>query len=270
MSSTKTGRKSKRDKKVIDTWKTKQWYEIYAPKSFKEVFIGSIPSSNPKSVPGRKMEYLLSDLTGKIQHHHIKVEFKVLDLSGNRAKSRYAGHQYTRDAIRSLVMRGSSCITGIFNFTTADNFRYRVTTMIITRKRAKNSQKKTIRKIIYDVLNEYAKNTKHENFIKGLLFGKYAENIRKIAKTIYPLRKCEIVKAKVIQFNPDVEDTEMSEEDGEEIQLHLREHGKTIKAQKIKKSAEEKAESKKAADDTEVDESLVKEIEEEEKNESAK
>ncbi len=270
MSSVKTGRKAKRDKKTIDSWKTKQWYEVYAPKSFKEVFIGNIPSSSPDSIPGRVLEYLLSDLTGKIQHHHIKVKFKIVGLTGNRCQSRYFGHEFTRDAVRSMIMRGTSCITGIFNFTTTDNFKYRVTTMIITRKRAKNSQQKTIRKIIYEVLNEYAKNTKHEMFIKGLLFGKYAENIRKIAKSIYPLRKCEIVKAKVIQFPAGVEDTEMGEDEGEDVQIQLKEHGKSIKAQKTKKQKDESNQSSDQDADEDIDEELVKEIEEEEKAESIK
>lgn len=271
MSSVKKGRKAKRDKKTIDSWKTKQWYEVYAPKSFKGVFIGNIPSSSPDSIQGRVLEYLLSDLTGKIQHNHIKVKFKIISITGNRCQSRYYGHEYTRDAVRSMIMRGSSCITGIFNFTTLDNFKYRVTTMIITRKRAKNSQQKTIRKIIFEVLNEYAKNTKHEMFIKGLLFGKYAENIRKIAKTIYPLRKCEIVKTKVIQFPAGVEDTEMEEEEGEDIQIQLKEHGKSIKAKKTKKEKEQSQQIPESKDDqVEIDEELVKEIEEEEKVESIK
>lgn len=237
MSKASAKKKGKGRGKVIDNWKLKQWYEVYAPRTFKETFIGSIPSGNPENLPGRVIETLLYDITNNFRHTNLKLKFKITEVNGNRANTRFWGHELTRDFTRSLIHRGSSRIDGIFNFTTSDGFVYRVSTFVVTRRRAKKTQKHTIRKIIYDVINEFAKNMPHDEFIRGIIFGKFAANIKRIAKTIYPLRECQVRKVKVISMPEGVEDKLYldDEMDVNEIEVILPEHGKTVKANKGKK-----------------------------------
>ena len=155
------GRKGKRARgKTIDSWKSKLWYEVYAPKAFKEAFLGEIPSSTPDTLVGRVIEILLYDLTKNFKHTTIKLKFKIVDVQGNRCTTIFWGHELTRDFVRSLIHRGSSRIDGIFTYTTADGVVYRVSTFVVTRRRAKKTQKLTIRKIIHDVMQEFAKNMK--------------------------------------------------------------------------------------------------------------
>ena len=219
--------------KVIDKWKSKNWYEIYAPKSFSEEYLGTIPSGNEESLEGRVVETLLYNLTNNFKHTHIKLKFKIFETLGEkRCNTHFWGHELTRDFIRSLIHRGSTRIDGVFNYKTADGFTYRVSTFVVTRRRAKQSQKKTIRKIIFQVLNEFAKNMPHDKFIRGIIFGKFAMNIKKIAKTIYTLRECQIRKVKIVNIPEGA--IEESLPDGEdeitEVELKLPEHGKTVKA----------------------------------------
>ncbi len=237
--------------KTIDSWKSKQWYEVYAPRTFKEEFIGQIPSGDPKSVVGRTLEILLYDLTNNFKHTTTKLKFKVTDVKGLRCKTIFWGHELTRDFIRSLIHRGSTRVDGIFNYTTADGVVYRVSTFVVTRRRAKKSQKQTIRKIIHQVLQQFAQNMPHEKFIQGIVNGKFAKNISKIAKTIYPLRECQVRKVKVISvpegINDDVQVND--EEEFEEIELELDEHGKSVKAKKLRKKKEGQSEEGKATDE---------------------
>ncbi|WP_457559187.1 30S ribosomal protein S3ae [Candidatus Harpocratesius sp.] len=239
------GRKGKRARgKTIDSWKSKEWYEVFAPKAFKEAFLGEIPSSTPDSLVGRTIEILLYDLTKNFKHTTIKLKFKIVEVQGKRCNTVFFGHELTRDFVRSLIHRGSSRVDGIFNYTTADGVVYRVSTFVVTRRRAKKSQKLTIRKIIHDVLQEFAKNMTHEKFIQGVIYGKFALNIKKIAKTIYPLRECQIRKVKVISIPEGVTDQiEVSDqEEFDEVELELKEHGKTVKAKKHQKHHEHEAE----------------------------
>lgn len=232
------GRKTKRARgKAIDSWKNKVWYEVYAPKAFKEAFLGEIPSSSPDSLVGRTLEILLYDLTKNFKHTTIKLKFKITEVQGNRCNTIFWGHELTRDFIRSLIHRGSSRIDGIFNYTTADGVVYRVSTFVVTRRRAKKSQKLTIRKIIRDVMREFAKNMTHEKFIQGIIYGKFALNIKKIAKTIYPLRECQIRKVKVISVPEGISDIELLDEseDFDDVEVELKEHGKSVKAMKHQK-----------------------------------
>lgn len=233
-----TKRKSRR--KAIDTWKSKLWYELVAPKTFKEMYLGSIPSGDPRTVNGRLIEVLLYDITNNFRHTNTKLTFKVTEMTGEKCLTRLQGMELTRDYIRSQIHRGSSRVDGIFNYTTADGFMYRVSTFVITRRRAKRSQKKTIRKIIYQVLSEFAKNMPHDRFVRGIIFGKFASNVSRIAKTIYPLKECQIRKIKVVKMPEGVPDQFFAEDDEsvQEIALKMREHGKTIKAKKAKHKKE--------------------------------
>jgi hypothetical protein len=153
--------------------------------------------------------------------------------------------ELTRDYIRSVIHRGTSRVDGIFNYTTADGFIYRISTFVITRRRAKRSQKKTIRKIMHQVISEFAKNMPHDRFVRGIIFGKFAVNVAKIAKTIYPLKECQIRKIKVAKMPEGVEDQFFGEDDEqiEELDVKLREHGKSLKAKKLKRKKEEEKKS---------------------------
>ncbi|MHA1819713.1 MAG: 30S ribosomal protein S3ae [Promethearchaeota archaeon] len=225
--------KGRSHRKVVDSWKLKKWYSVYAPKSFKEQFIGEIPSANPENLKGRVVETLLYNFTNDFRHSHIKLRFKVTDVINDRCQTMFVGHDFTRDYIISKIHRGSSRIDGIFNFKTADGFVYRVSTFTVTVRRAKDTQKKAIRKIIYEVLSKYAESSKHGKFIRGIVYGNFAENIAKIAKTIYPLRECQVRKTKLISFPEGATDEDYDENEVfEEQSVKLKVHGKQIKARK--------------------------------------
>lgn len=260
----KRRRRGRGRSRAIDTWKTKQWYEVYAPKAFNEKFLGEIPSSSEDSLIGRTIDILLYDLTKNFQHTTIKLRFKIVEVSGNKCYTIFFGHELTRDFIRSLIHRGATRVDGIFNFTTADGVVYRVSTFVVTLRRVKQSQMKTIRKVIREVLNQFAQNLSHEKFIQGIIYGKFADNIKKIARTIYPLRECQIRKVKVVKVPEGVTDSELVNEDGEfeEVTVEMEEHGKTVKAQKkMKKKKDELSEE--ASDDSEEAEEAEEETEEE-------
>ncbi len=240
MSTRKQKRKKKKKRQTVDPWKKKQWFEVYAPKSFKEMYIGLIPANDPKYLPNRTMEALLYDLTNNFAHQHIKIRFKIVNSQGDKAYAHFFGHEYTRAKVRSMIQPRTSAINSIKNYKTKDNFIYRVSVLIVTQKQAKQSQQKAIRRIAHEVLTKFAESTPHEKFINGIIYGRYAKNIAKIAKTIYPLYHCEIFKSKVISFPDGIEDMYYEDEEIEEIDVDLGEHGKTVKA--LKKQKDEKEE----------------------------
>ncbi len=53
----------------------------------------------------------------------------------------------------------------------------------------------------------------HDRFVRGIIFGKFAVNVAKIAKTIYPLKECQIRKVKVSKMPEGVEDQFFGEDD---------------------------------------------------------
>ncbi|MBD3353557.1 MAG: 30S ribosomal protein S3ae [Candidatus Lokiarchaeota archaeon] len=245
MSSRGRKKKAKRGRgrrKVVDAWKSKKWYEVYAPKSFKEAFIGQIPASDENELYNRTIECLLYDFTKNFDHAHIKLRFKIEEIIGTRCNTKFIGHELTRDFIRALIHRGTTRIDGVFNYKTADGFIYRVSAFCVTVRRAKGSQKKSMRKIIYEVLNEFAKSSKHGKFVRGMIYGQFAENIRKIVKTIYPVAECQVRKSKLVSYPEGAIDEEYDEDEVfEEKDVKLKEHGKTVKAKKKARKAAQRA-----------------------------
>ena len=96
---------------------------------------------------GHIIEVLLYDLTGNFRHTNTKIRFKITSIVGEKCLTRFFGMELTRDYIRSVIHRGTSRVDGIFNFTTADGFIYRISTFVITQRRAKRSQKRPFGKL---------------------------------------------------------------------------------------------------------------------------
>jgi len=229
-----------------------------------------IPSADPQNLIGRTIWTRLHEFTRDFKHTHIKIMFKIIkvDEVGTSCETRFQGSELTRDFVRALIHRGSTRIDGIFNYKTADGFIYRVNAFCVTQRRAKGSQKQTIRRIINQVLNEFAKSSKHGKFVRGMIHGIYADNIRKIVKTIYPLKECQIRKVKLISYPEDVIEEEYDEEETfEEKTVQLKTHGKQIKAiKKARKVAQKAAMKNEREGPTQDDESDDNDSKEETEN----
>jgi small subunit ribosomal protein S3Ae len=180
-----------------EKWKYKKWYVITAPPVFGEVEIGSIPADESWKVIGRTVEVTMYELTGDISQLHIRFKFQIVRVEGDRAITRFKMMELARDYLRSLTRRKSSKIAGIINLTTKDGYGIRVTAAAFTTYRCKASQKESIRKIMFEVLQKAASEKTLDEFIKASL-GEIQTEIFKEGKKIYPLRKVEIAKIKLL------------------------------------------------------------------------
>jgi len=187
---------------IRDTWKLKKWYQVVAPPVFGNAFLGTTPADDPDKLIGRVMEVTLFDVTGDYSYVHVKLYFQIVKVEGDTAYTRFKGHELLRDYIRSLTRRKSSKITGIFNVWTKDGYGLRVTAMAFTRYRCKTSQKKAIRKIMQEIITRKAQESTLDEFIQLMVYsdqeGSLAQLIDERARKIYPLRKVEIAKSKLL------------------------------------------------------------------------
>jgi len=185
---------------IKDRWKLKNWYEVIAPPVFGSVVIGTTPADDPLKLIGRVMETTLYDLTGDITQVHVKLYFQIIDVQGNKAITRFKGHELARDYIRSLIRRKSSKIQGIFDVKTKDNYVLRLTIIALTAYRCKTSQKRAIRKIMRDYVMERVPQLTLDELIQEMIFGKMSREIAERVKKIYPIRKVEIYKSKLLMI----------------------------------------------------------------------
>ncbi len=207
-------RKKKAKSKV--SYKDKVWYEVIAPKTFNFRNIGEIIGLE-ENILNRTLETLLFNFTQDYNDINLKLKFQVVNVNPEAKKcdTIFIGHQYTNDFVRSLIGRGNTKIQTIQNLTTKDKYIFRVTTVCNTIKRARSSQQIVIRKIMTDILKEFVKSLNHEKFIIGMIFGEFQNQIRRVAKTIYPLSSSVVIKSKLISIpegGKDKEDVSPDEE----------------------------------------------------------
>jgi len=183
---------------IKDKWKLKKWFTVLAPPMFGSVPIGTTPADKEWKLLGRVFEVTLFDLTGDFSQHHIHLYFQVYEVKDTTAYTRFKGHELARDYIKSIIRRKSSKIQAIVDVTTKNGYGLRVTGIVLTTYRCKTSQKKAIRKIMMKILRERAANMTLEEYVKAMIFGKLALEIMEQAKKIYPIRKVEIYKSKLL------------------------------------------------------------------------
>ena len=83
-----------------------------------------------------------------------------------------------------------------------------------------------------DVLKEFAKSLNHEKFIHGMIYGEFQNQIARVAKTLYPLSNCTVVKSKLISFPEGVEDKIVDSKNFEIVEIDV----KRIRKSEIKRT----------------------------------
>ena len=183
---------------IRDKWKMKKWFRVVAPPIFENLPIGTTPSDKEWKLLGRVFEVTLFDLTGDFSKHHIHLYFQVYDVKDDTAYTRFKGHELARDYMKSIIRRKSSKVAAIVDVTTKDGYVLRVQGVVLTAYRCKTSQRKAIRKEIVRVLKEKAESMTLDEYIKAMIFGQLAIDLFEAAKKIYPVRKTEIYKSKLL------------------------------------------------------------------------
>ncbi len=191
--------KAKARRRVRDTWKEKSWYTIKTPVNFEDKEIGETPAKDAKLLIGRGVEVTMRELTGDFSKQYIKLRFEIDNVAGEVANTKFTGHKTTTDYVRSMIRRGTSRIDASTIATTKDGRKIKLQVLAVTVRRAKSSQQKYMRKIIEDLLVEAAAEKSFDELIKVVVNGNLASEIYHNAKKIYPLKRVEIIKSKVIK-----------------------------------------------------------------------
>jgi small subunit ribosomal protein S3Ae len=191
--------KAKARRRVRDTWKEKSWYTIKTPVGFGDKEIGETPSRDPDFLVGRGVEVTMRELTGDFSKQYIKLRFEVDNVAGDMANTKFTGHKTTTDYVRSMIRRGTSRIDVSTPVKTKDDYNIKLHTLAVTTRRSKSSQQKYMREAIEELLTNVAEEKSFEELIESTVNGKLASEIYHRAKKIYPLKRVEIIKSKVLE-----------------------------------------------------------------------
>lgn len=183
-----------------ERWRLKKWYTVISPQVFGSIPVTSTPGDEPWKLLGRTIEITLYDLTGDITqvHVHLYLQIYKVDPEREEAYTIFKGHELARDYIRSLTRRKSSKIVAIFNATTKDGYVVRPTVATWTTYRCNTSQRCSIRKIMMDLVAKRASERTFDEFVNDMIFGDFVQTIFNEVKKVYPVRKVEFVKSKLL------------------------------------------------------------------------
>ena len=184
--------------RVRDKWRRKEWYEVYVPSYFGGTKLADTLGDEEEKVVGRTIETTLSQITGDFSQDYLKLYFQISKIDGDRANTIFKGHEYLRDYLRSLVRRRSTKIDGIFNITTKDNYKLRLTIVALTQKRIKTSQEKSIRSIMSEVLKQKSAELTFEQLVHEMVLGKLASDIYNETRKVAALRHVGVRKSKLL------------------------------------------------------------------------
>jgi small subunit ribosomal protein S3Ae len=189
---------SSKAKHVRDKWRGKAWYMVVAPPFFGNVELGMVPAEELEQLIGRVVEATLYDITSDFSHQNLKMFFQINEIEGKTAHTLFKGHEYSRDYLRSLVRRRTTKIDGLFNLTTKDGYKMRVSVSALTLSRIRTSQEKIIRNIMDKIVKEKAAALTLDQFVQEMVLGKIASDIYNEAKKVAPLRHVGVRKSKLV------------------------------------------------------------------------
>ena len=201
------GKGRRREKKSAgDKFKNKIWFTIETPEAFGKKEIGKTPAFTADSLKNRVFETTLYDLTNDFNHTHVILKFKYLELleASNIIKTMFWGSDFTRDYLRSLVRRTTSRIDGIFNLKTKDGYQIRVTALVLTQRRAKTMQQHSIRAVQREIIEEAANTLNYNEFCYNAVYGNIAREITQRCEKIYPIRRSEVMKIKLVKLPKEI------------------------------------------------------------------
>ncbi len=184
--------------------KKKRYINVFAPKIFDEVEIGIIITDPDHNVVGRTLEVSLYKLTKNPLHQFIKCKLRISRVLEEDAWTIYYGHEYFREYIKSLFMKGSSYIDVYKNIIMQDGTIYRALASIFTSHRINTSKKKVIRKNVSKLFDDINYDSNNE-FIRDMLFGIIDSMIMRTSRKIYPIRWAGVQKVKVVRLGKSLE-----------------------------------------------------------------
>ncbi|MEM3408182.1 MAG: 30S ribosomal protein S3ae [Candidatus Micrarchaeia archaeon] len=181
-------------KKVVDTWKSKQWYEVVAPQIFDSKVVGEIISSDPKLLKDRVVKVGLDELTGDLSQAYTNVKLRVVDVKGKTAITKFIGSEQLPSYIRTFVRRRKTIIDDVIDVKTMDGQKFRIKPIVFAAGKIARDAEAEIRVKLRALLNEKASQTNSDDLIRELLFKKYAQSLIPAIKKIAPIKRIEIRK----------------------------------------------------------------------------
>lgn len=186
-----------------DKWQDKKWVIVQAPVSFGNAQIYQIPITSEEKAIGRIVEVTLFELwKTEQQQHTIKLYFQIEKIEGDIAYTRFKGHEFAKEFLRSLIRRGSSMISYVNDYSTLDGYKFRVSVITFSLRRLNSSKKHEIRSIIDEVLSTEIAQKNIDQLVQAVVGPELNARMHVKVKKIVGVRHISVKKTKLLQLPP--------------------------------------------------------------------
>jgi len=208
----KLGKKRKGgNRKVVDPFSKKEWYDVKAPNSFPIRQIGKTMVTKTQGtrvakdgLMGRVFEASLGDLKANAEDDaYRKFKLRVEEVQGTNCLTNFYGMDLTTDKLRSLVRKWHSLIEAHADVKTSDGFLLRMYAIGFTKRRpnqikktsyAQSAQVRSIRKKMVDIMTREASTVDLNDLVAKLIPESIGTEIMKATEGVYPLQNVMIRK----------------------------------------------------------------------------
>ena len=184
--------------RAVDPWKLKRWYRIIAPRIWDEREVGETAASDEKLLYGRTVDVPASMLTGSIGHAQYFLKFRIDQVVGSEARTKFTGYELDNAYVKRLTRRHSSKVEHVFDVTTRDGSVLHVKAITWTAINISNQKKTAIRKIMQEMIGERAKKLGKDELIKEFIIGDLMQRVASEANKVAPVRRTEVAKVRIL------------------------------------------------------------------------
>lgn len=212
-------------KKLVDTWKLKQWFTVVAPRLLNEVQLGEI-AGTPESMMNRVVSIPLKDVTRDIAHIYTTIRLRVYELRGKQAYTKFIGHEVAKDYLHTLMRRRRNALSIIFPASSQDGIEFRVKALLFTGAKCSESQKNSLRNAFSKEFLAIAREKEFSELIKEIIFGTLGSKFFEKLKKIVPLRRIEVYKTELkeefdVPEKKEAEEKQTMAEEGEPAEAQV-------------------------------------------------
>lgn len=185
-------------RRTKDKWKSKKWFNIYAPAMFSSTLIGEALAEEPSLLVGRVPEVTMQELSGDFAQMHVKLRFRINEIKGQDAHTQFIGHDLTSDYVRRQTRRKHSKMDVVQDVVTKDGWHIAVKPLAISDLRIKSSQQTAIRNILQGAITDIGGKHTLLEVTKMIVNGEFSKELTDRVKPIYPVKRIEIRRSEVL------------------------------------------------------------------------
>lgn len=184
-------------KKVIDTWKTKTWYAVLAPKFLGEVEVAKTPASDEATLLNRVIILPLKEVSHDIAHIYTNIKLRVFEIKGKTAFTKFIGHEVSREYLSTLVRRHRDALHVVYPVKSRDGVEFTIKVLLVTAVPCSNAQKTSLRNALKKELEAKVAATDFGKFIQEALYGRLGAELSHKLRRIAPIRRIEVKKTQL-------------------------------------------------------------------------